>query len=108
VNDVCGATPIMKLTTKYLTLCGFLVAWASFAVTRGAIAGRREQVTIMKHIWLMVVLLGCINSAAAQVDTPLVPPEQDQRDLFARAAPSRLVIIGKVVKSEGSKRQLRS
>jgi hypothetical protein len=49
----------------------------------------------------MVVTFGLITSAAAQIDTPFVPPEQDQRDLFARAAASRLVIIGKVIKSEG-------
>jgi hypothetical protein len=60
----------------------------------------------MKNIWLVVVTFGFITSAAAQIDTPLVPPEQDQQDLFARAAASSVVIIGTVVKSEGKSEQL--
>jgi hypothetical protein len=49
----------------------------------------------------LVVLLGFVASAQAQLDSESIPPEQDQRDLFARAAASRLVIIGTVIKSEG-------
>jgi hypothetical protein len=39
--------------------------------------------------------------AVAQIDTPPVPPEQDLGDLFQRAAASRFVVIGTIVKSRG-------
>lgn len=55
----------------------------------------------MKNLLHLVVLLGLVTAARAQLDTESIPPEQDQRDLFARAGASRLVIIGTVIKSEG-------
>ena len=54
----------------------------------------------------MIVLLALATSAMAQIDTQSIPSEQDQRDLFARAAASRLVIIGKVIKSEGKSERI--
>lgn len=53
-----------------------------------------------KLVALLVVLLLAI-SARAQIDTESIPPELDQRDLYTRAAASQVVIIGRVVKSEG-------
>jgi hypothetical protein len=47
------------------------------------------------------IVVSLLASTRPQIDTPLVPPEQDQRDLFARATASRVVIIGTVVKTEG-------
>jgi hypothetical protein len=55
----------------------------------------------MKKILRLIVLLGLVASARAQIDTELIRPELDQNDLFARAAASRLVIIGTVIKTEG-------
>lgn len=50
----------------------------------------------------LIILLGLATSALAQLDSESIPPELDQRDLYARAAASRVVIIGTVVKSEGA------
>jgi hypothetical protein len=55
----------------------------------------------MKHSLNLILLVALVGSARAQLATQSIPSEQDQRDLFARAAASRLVIIGAVVKSEG-------
>lgn len=55
----------------------------------------------MRHLLCLMMLLGVIASARAQIDTESIPPAQDQRDLFARAAASRLVIVGTVIKIEG-------
>src|SRR5713101_175348 len=55
----------------------------------------------MRNLLNLVVLLGLVTSAGAQLDTESVPPELDQRDLYARAAASRLVIIGTVLRTEG-------
>jgi hypothetical protein len=54
----------------------------------------------------LVVLLGLVTSARAQIDTELIRPELDQNDLFARAAASRLVVIGTVVRSEGASERI--
>ena len=47
---------------------------------------------------------GCFTQpcdlSRTQLDTESIPPEQDQRDLFARVAASRLVVIGTVIKKE--------
>ena len=37
----------------------------------------------------------------AQIDTERIPPSQDSRDLYRRAAASQLVVVGTVVASEG-------
>jgi len=55
----------------------------------------------MSRTLRLIVLLSLVSSAWAQLDTESIPPELDQRDLYARAAESRLAIIGTVVSSEG-------
>lgn len=55
----------------------------------------------MKSFLCSVILIALVASARAQLDTESIPPDQDQNDLFARAAASRLVIVGTVIKSEG-------
>jgi hypothetical protein len=55
----------------------------------------------IRNIVSALTLFGLLTSARGQIDTELIPPEQDQRDLFARAAASRIVIIGRVGKIEG-------
>jgi hypothetical protein len=55
----------------------------------------------MKSLLRLLILIGLAASARAQLDTESTPPDQDQNDLFARAAASRLVVIGKVVESQG-------
>src|SRR5205807_10453927 len=55
----------------------------------------------MNKVWNLIVLLCLLTSARAQLDSESIPPAQDQRDLFARAAASRLLIIGTIIKSEG-------
>jgi hypothetical protein len=52
----------------------------------------------MRRILLLFFLTA---SLWAQIDTESVPPELDQRDLYARAASSTVIIIGTVIKSEG-------
>lgn len=54
----------------------------------------------MLSVLRLIILLGL--AAGTQIDTELIPPEVDQRDLYARAAASQLVIIGTVIKSEGA------
>lgn len=53
-----------------------------------------------------VVLFGLMTAAGAQLDSESIPPELDQRDLYARAAASQLAIIGKVVASEGRSKRI--
>src|SRR5947209_4126958 len=60
----------------------------------------------MKAMLFLVVLCGLIAPAHAQLDTESIPPAEDQNELFARAATSRLVIIGTVVKSEGKSERI--
>lgn len=55
----------------------------------------------MSNILRLVVLLSLATLVRAQIDTESIAPEQDQRDLYTRAAASRLAIIGTVVSSEG-------
>ena len=55
----------------------------------------------MKKFFQLVILLSLVSSAWAQLDTESIPPAEDQNDLFARAAASRLVVIGTVIKGEG-------
>ena len=55
----------------------------------------------MRNALRLVILVGLVTSAYAQLDSESIPPAQDERDLYARAAASRLVIIGSVIKSEG-------
>jgi hypothetical protein len=56
----------------------------------------------------IILLLALTASARAQIDTPSVPPEQDQNNIFARAAASRVAIIGTVIKREGKSEQISS
>jgi hypothetical protein len=60
----------------------------------------------MKNFLIVVALFGLIATARAQLDTESTPPEKDSNDLFARAAASRLVVIGTVIKSEGVPRRI--
>jgi hypothetical protein len=60
----------------------------------------------MRILFLALLLIGLMASARAQLDTESTPPQQDQNDLFARAAASRIVIIGTVTKSEGVAKNL--
>ena len=60
----------------------------------------------MKRMLFLVVLFGLIVPAHAQLDTESIPPAEDQNDLFARAAASRLVIVGTVIKSEGKSERI--
>lgn len=55
----------------------------------------------MTRIPWLIFFMGLAIPALAQLDTESVPPELDQRDLYARAAASQRVIIGTVVKSQG-------
>jgi len=55
----------------------------------------------MNHILPLALLLGLVTSAWAQIDTESIPTYQDQRDLYARAAASRLAILGTVIGTEG-------
>jgi len=55
----------------------------------------------MVDLLRLFILVGLVTSARAQLDTESIPPELDQRDLYAKAAASRLVIIGTVIRSEG-------
>jgi hypothetical protein len=57
-------------------------------------------------ILLFTAALLVATSVGAQIDTPMVPIEQDLGDLFRRASASRMVVIGTVVKSEGVSRRL--
>src|SRR6266576_642616 len=59
----------------------------------------------MKNFLIAVALFGLIATARAQLDTESTAPENDSNDLFARAAASRLGVIGKVIKSEGIPRR---
>lgn len=54
----------------------------------------------------LIVLLALVTSAQAQLDTESIPPWQDQRDLYARAAASRLVVIGTVINSQGISKRI--
>lgn len=56
----------------------------------------------MRNVSIACLLLGLLIPAKAQLDSESIPPELDQRDLYARAAASQVVIIGLVVKSEGA------
>jgi len=56
----------------------------------------------MSRLLSFILLFGLAIAAQAQLDTPSIPPELDQRDLYTRAEASQLVIIGTVVKSEGA------
>src|SRR5437764_15458431 len=60
----------------------------------------------MKRMLFLVVLFGLIVPAHAQLDTESIPPAEDQNDLFARAAASRLAIVGTVIKSEGKSERI--
>ena len=50
----------------------------------------------------LIVLIVLVSPSWAQLDTESIPPAEDQRDLFARAAASQIVVIGTIVKSEGA------
>ncbi len=60
----------------------------------------------MKRMLILFALFGLMVPAYAQLDTESIPPAKDERDLFARAAASRLVIVGTVIKSEGKSERL--
>jgi hypothetical protein len=60
----------------------------------------------MKNFLLVAALFSLVATARAQLDTESTPPEKDSNDLFARAAASRLVVIGTVIKSEGVPRRI--
>jgi hypothetical protein len=60
----------------------------------------------VRNFLLLVVLLALVTSAKAQIDTETIPPAQDQRDLFSRAAASRLAVIGTVIKTEGRPKRI--
>jgi len=47
-----------------------------------------------------------ISTAAGQIDTPVVPPGKDVRDIYQRAAASRFVVVSTVVKSAEVGRRL--
>jgi hypothetical protein len=55
----------------------------------------------MRKVLLLVVFFYLVIPASAQLDTESVPPELDQRDLYARASASRVVVVGTVISSEG-------
>ena len=55
----------------------------------------------MRNVYYLIVLLGLVPSAWAQLDSESIPPSQDVRDLYARAAASQLAVIATVIKSEG-------
>jgi hypothetical protein len=55
----------------------------------------------MRNVYYLTVLLGLVPSAWAQLDSESIPPAQDVRELYARAATSQLAVIATVIKSEG-------
>jgi hypothetical protein len=57
---------------------------------------------------LLGLILGMTfsTSVSAQIDTPVTPPERDYGDLFQRAAASRFVVIGTVIKDEGISKRM--
>jgi hypothetical protein len=62
---------------------------------------------MMKEL-LLCLFLGMTFSTSilAQIDTPMTPPEHDYGDLFQRAAASRFVVIGTVIKDEGISKRM--
>jgi len=62
--------------------------------------------TIQPAVRLLLATILVVLTAGAQIDTEIIPPAQDLRDLYERAAASRLVIVGTVVKSEGVAKRL--
>jgi hypothetical protein len=62
---------------------------------------------MMKKL-LLCLFLGMTFSTSvfAQIDTPMTPPEKDFGDLFQRAAASRFVVIGTVVKDDGISKRM--
>src|SRR5215472_3965782 len=60
----------------------------------------------MARIRWLIFFIGLATPALAQLDTESIPPEQDQRELYARAAASRVAVIGKVTKSEGRSKRI--
>jgi hypothetical protein len=55
---------------------------------------------------LVAYILFASGFAAAQIDTPRIPTEQDVGDLYQRAATSVFVITGTVMKSEGVSKRM--
>lgn len=58
--------------------------------------------------FLTVAAWVAVAVVAAQIDTPQIPPGQDVGDLFERAAASRFVTVGRVVKIEGVAKRMTS
>ncbi len=54
----------------------------------------------------LFLIMCCANIAASQIDTERIPPALDNGDLYRRAAASRLVVIGTIVKTEGISERL--
>lgn len=61
---------------------------------------------VVRNLLRLVLVFGLMASARAQLDTESLPSGKDSNDLFARAAASRLVVIGTVIKSEGVPRRI--
>ena len=62
-----------------------------------------------KHfVVLLLIAFTASFSTSAQVaiDTERIPPEYDSNDLYRRAAASRFVVVGTVVKTEGVSKRL--
>lgn len=59
-----------------------------------------------RFLTMLALVFLFAKMAASQIDTPVVPPGKDLRDIYQRAAVSRFVVIGTVDKSEGAVRRL--
>jgi hypothetical protein len=55
---------------------------------------------------LLIAFSAPFSNAQIAIDTERIPPEHDSNDLYRRAAASRFVVIGTVVKTEGIAKRL--
>lgn len=60
----------------------------------------------MKIFLISLLLLIYAGTAAGQIDTERIPPALDNGDLYSRAAASRFVVVGTIVKAEGVSKRL--
>jgi hypothetical protein len=57
-------------------------------------------------LFLIGLCFGHAVRARVQIDTPIIAPEHDVADLYARAASSRFVVVGTVLRSEGVSKRM--
>jgi hypothetical protein len=57
--------------------------------------------SVAARVGLLVLALAFAETGMAQIDTLMVEPEKDFRDLYKRAAASQFVVVGTVVRMDG-------